>query len=105
MAELLSAEMAALPPGARHYRVGADDYVAVMVDTEALTAMAEGMLDELHRIIGADIQSTMRVVRPTEILAVTADGLPIDMTPLHTFPPGTSHEDALTRAGYTIGAG
>jgi hypothetical protein len=83
-----------LPVGAKIYQVG-DEYVAVMVDAESPNVAA--MLDETMRVLNIDPHMVTRLPRPTEVLPVNALGEPLSMTPLRTFPPGTTHEDALTQ--------
>jgi hypothetical protein len=55
---------------------------------ETLTALGVPTLESgIHKV----------VVEPTVVLACDADGVATDLTPIHSFPPGTSHEDAIAQ--------
>lgn len=86
----------ALPVGTKIYQVG-EQYVAIMVDAGSESPQVDAMLDEAMRVLNIDPHMVARLPRPTEVLPVTALGEPISMTPLRTFPPGTSHENAVTQ--------
>lgn len=101
---LLDTDMSSWTPGTRHYATSGGQYLAVSVDpgiTEPVTEIIEMALQQLD---APTIASGMHrfVVQPTVILPCSDTGRPVDLTPLHIAPPGTSYEDALQQAGYTV---
>lgn len=85
-------------PGVRHYQL-TDGYIAVSVDA-GVTPETQTLIDETLTALGVptlDSGIHKVVVEPTVILACDAQGVANDLTPLHTFPPGTSHEDAIAQ--------
>src|SRR5689334_1319444 len=66
--------------------------------------------DDILLMIGETEASLKVVVRPTVIFLCNEEGQAIDaeendfdpLTPLHTFPAGTTHAEALQAAGYTL---
>jgi hypothetical protein len=93
--ELISDNIPTLPAGTRHYRVRPGEYIAVMVDEGVESPGVEAMLGEAFKILGIDAHHTTRLARPTQVLSVNEFGEPLDMTPIRTFPPGTTHEQAI----------
>lgn len=72
-------------PDTRLYRLDDDRYLAVsVIDYYTATGTEVFLCDERGQPIDAD--------------GNPANGL----TPLATFPPGTSHADALTQLGYQV---
>jgi hypothetical protein len=98
-ATLVAAEMPGWAPGTRHYVTAGGQHLAVQVD-EGMTALSEAALDESLQALGFPaLESGVHriVIQPTTILPCTEDGQAITLDPLYTFPPGTSHEDALAQ--------
>lgn len=93
VATLITTDMSMWAPGTRHYQV--DDGTNLAVEASALPEPPAGG------------QATKQLARPTVIFACTSSGESLDtedaLTPLHSFEPGTTYEQALTAAGYTIG--
>lgn len=95
----MTTDMSHWADGTKHYRVGGQDY-AVEATTPGANVVPVGvapMITELLQIIGEGDAPLLAVVRPTVVFACTPEGYAVDLTPLHTFPPGTSHEDALAQ--------
>lgn len=90
-------------PITRLYRIGDEEFVAVESADPNDLGFAEGAIREALTAMSGDLMSTVKVLRPTVIVSCNEEGIPLSLTPLHTFPPGTSHEDALIQAGYEIG--
>lgn len=104
---LMPTDMSHWADGTRHYRTsdGLDLAVEATDPTDWEVVIPQGaqpMVDELLVVAGTNRAAVKQVVRPTVILACTSDGFATDLTPLHTFAPGTTHEDALQMAGYTM---
>lgn len=99
MTESLDTVLEAFPPNTKHYRLASGDHIAVNADSIPPSAV-QSVVSDVLTYVGADLQKTTMMLLPTVVWACTADGLPTEagMTPLHTFPPGTSHEDAVTQA-------
>lgn len=97
MTTLLSTDMSAWAPGTRHYALDDGTFVAVEAGG-GLTPLAEAMIREALQ--GGIV--TTQLPRPTVVFACNEDGAATDLTPLHTFPAGTSHEEALTLIGHTV---
>lgn len=102
----LDTDMAIWGPGARHYQTSDGRHLAVKVDdTGTLADSYADKVDQLLTAIGqpAVASGKHRIVpQPTAIIECNGDGSPIDLTPEHTFPAGTSHDDALTAAGFIV---
>lgn len=68
------------------------------------------MIDELLVKLGESRAALKLVLRPTVVFLCSPEGFPVDadendhdpLTPLHTFPAGTTHVEALTQLGYTV---
>jgi hypothetical protein len=93
--------------GTRHYRTsdGLDFAIEATIlaeDTPIVPTGAEPMVAELIEIIGAGRAPLKRVVRPTVMFECTETGAAVSLTPVHTFPAGTTYEEALAQAGYTV---
>lgn len=84
-------------PGTRHYAISDGTYVAVEVDSGITPEMAAAV----QQVAGAALLNY--APRPTVIISVNSEGNATSLERLHTFPPGTTHEDALIQAGYEIG--
>jgi len=100
-------DMSFWAPETRLYSISDGSYLAVTVDPGVPTPEVEEVLDEALAALDApSIASGKNLIQisPTVILPCTDEGFAIDLTPLHTFEPGTSHEDALTAAGYEVNA-
>lgn len=99
---LMTTDMGGWAEGTLHFQVGGHDYAIEATATAGMNmipANAEPLIGELLNVIGDGQAPLYAVVRPTVVFECTPEGNPISLTPLHTFPPGTSHEDAL--AGLT----
>lgn len=117
-ATLVTEQLEGWAPGTRHYRTSDGQDFAVEADPIPDTAndfVSEGggeaymvpadeapVVGELLMVLGETEKAVKLVVRPTVIFACTPEGAAIDLTPLHSFTPGTSHEDALRGAGYEL---
>jgi hypothetical protein len=93
VATLMGTDMSAWAHGTRHYQIDDGTHLAV-----------ESCLMYEAPVVGE--QAVKQLGRPTVIFACTETGESLDgddaLTPLHSFEPGTSHEDALTMAGHTV---
>lgn len=102
----LDTDMSFWAPETHHYQIdGSSSYLAVTVDpgmpSEAVVEVIDATLGELNAPSIASGKNLIQIA-PTVILPCTVEGLAIDLTPLHTFDPGTSHADALAAAGYEV---
>lgn len=100
---LVDSEMSSWTPDTRHYLAADGTHLAVSVQanlTEQTIQYIEEALAaaELPKLEGG---AYAIVASPTTVIECNDEGIALSMTPLHTFPPGTSHEDALAQAGYT----
>lgn len=77
---LLDTEMSWWAPGTKHYVTAGGLHVAVDPGLPF-----------------TDRPSITEAPRETVIFECNDDGSPITLTPLRTFPPGTSHDDAITQ--------
>jgi hypothetical protein len=108
----------------RHYAIDDGTYVAVDVDTGVVTPekAAHQVASYPYRCWDAKSQKPIYAAaaveqiagaalltyrqRPTVVIvAVDANGDAASLDRLHEFPPGTSHEEALARAGYSVVSG
>lgn len=83
----------------RHYELADGTHIAVSVDS-GVNDRTEGYIDDTLAALGVptlDSGIHKLVVEPTVIIACNADGLAEHLTPLRTFPPGTTHDDALAQ--------
>lgn len=89
----------AFGPHVKMAKLANGDLVVIDADPGHVNQQTQAMVDELLTYINVDRSDVTHVMRPTVVLRCDADGLPVDgdMTPLRTFPPGTSHEDALAQ--------
>lgn len=83
--ELTDIDLAAWGPGARFFSATDGTYFVVQADL----ADYSHLLDTIVR-------------QPTTILYTDATAHPEDLTVDFESPPGTTHEDALVAAGYTL---
>ena len=88
--------------GVEHYRLDDGSHVAVSVDVGP-NERAQQFIAETLGVIGGTIHRYD--IEPTVIIACDEAGVATSLDRLHTFPPGTSHEDALAAAGYTMREG
>lgn len=104
--ELVDDNPAGWCPGTRIYRTSSGHCYAVeapnVPEGQAIPVGVSPMIEELLVKIGAGRAALKAVVRPTVIIPCNDDGSADDLAPTHTFPAGTTHEDALQRAGYTV---
>lgn len=102
MVALVDSVMATWAPDTRHYVTDDGQHLAVHV-ADGLDAVTTELINESLEVSGIPtLESGIHtlVVEPTTIIECTEEGIAVNLTPLHTFPPGTSHEDALAQAGY-----
>lgn len=91
-------------PDTRCYTTSDGRYLAVYVHADLndkTRAHVEGALAE-HGIPTFRAGIHTIVVSPTTIVECNADGIAEELTAAHTFPPGTTHEEALRLAGYVL---
>lgn len=108
--------MARWGPGVTHWQAG-DRFYAVMVDTATdgtLPKFLTGVMAEIESFAELGVASHQILPRPTALVRCDAAGVAIDAdtsTPAiellteFRFPAGTSAEDALIAAGYSIAKG
>lgn len=101
----LIGELPGWAPVTEHYETSDGAHWAVEASVDAVPEGALAMVEEQLVALGTDLVSTKQIVRPTLIFACTPEGQAVDLTPLHEFPPGTTHEEALTQAGYSVTKG
>lgn len=93
-------------PGTQHYSTSDGNVLAVRVDTPPNHETA-GLINETLSAIGGlpiGIGRHKIAPQPTTVIDCNPDGTVEHLTPLHTFPPGTTYEDALKQSGYPITA-
>lgn len=102
-ATCLDDDMPAWPPGTRHYEADDIGHIAVIVDQRCAehAEVIDATLEALGEAVVASGAHRF-VVAPTVIVKCNPDGTPIDLTRLHEFPAGTTHDAALEQLGYTI---
>lgn len=113
-ATLVSDDVDGWAPGTRHYKCSDGQHLTVEATTDpgGTSVIERGqspMVDDLVAVLGTSRAALKMVVRPTVVFLCSEHGEPIDadendhdpLTPLHVFPAGTTHEDALHQAGYT----
>jgi hypothetical protein len=106
-ATLVDSVMAAWAPDTRHYVTEDGRHLAVHVATD-LNARTITFIDEAlaaNEIPALSSGSHKVVVEPTTVFECTEEGNAITLDPVHSFPPGTSHEAALHELGYTTNPG
>lgn len=113
---LVSKDIPGRAPGTNLYAVEDGTYLtveAMPVPEKTTHFIKKGdapLVDNLLAQLGKTYAALKVVIRPTVILLADEHGNGIDsdlndndpMTPLHTFPAGTTHEKALAQAGYTV---
>lgn len=85
-------------PGTRHYQLG-DQHVLIEASTTPVVEGVEAAVDEIIKVTTGEKLPVHRVVRPTVVFECNEEGIALSLTPIHKFPAGTSHEDALTQMG------
>lgn len=100
VAARLDTDMSHWPPGTRHYSVGDGTYIAVDDDSEQYCGAMADCIEKVPRELTG--KPMHYVKRPTVIIACDGNGYTASLDRLHTFPPGTTCEQALHAAGYTI---
>lgn len=98
-ATLLEDEPGHCAPGARIYAIDDGAHVLVQVDSGPQGVVAE-LIGGVLKAMSAG--NTQIVLQPTTIVPCNPDGTTESLTPTHSFPPGTTHEQALTQAGYDV---
>lgn len=114
-ATLVSSNPAGWAPGTRHYSTSDGRWLAVEATTDpgGTHVIERGQspnIDDLLAVMGESRAALKMVVRPTVVFLSDEHGDRVDadendhdpLTPLHVFPAGTTHEEALTAAGYTL---
>jgi hypothetical protein len=116
-ATLISKQLNGWAPGTHHYKTSDGKHLAIEATPEpgGVHIIERGqspMTDNILTILSRSRAALKLVIRPTTVFLSNENGEPIDaddndrnpLTPLHTFPAGTTHEDALTAMGYTLPA-
>lgn len=98
-ATYVNLDMGFWAPLTKLYAISDGTFVAVEVPD---MGFLPEQISELAGIAGIDVTGAKHAERPTVIVACNDEGIATDLTPLNTFPYGTSFEDALTQAGYVI---
>ena len=115
-ATLVASDIPGWAPGTNLYATDDGRHLAVEAmplpegTTQVIEVGQDPMSDNILAQVGDTFASIKVVLRPTVIFLCAEDGTPLDadendydpLTPLHTFDPGTSHEDAVRQAGYDI---
>lgn len=116
-ATLIESELAGWARGTRLYSTSDGRYLAVEATNieelapHAVIEVGQGpLIDELLLKMGHTRSALKLVVRPTVVFLSDEQGQPVDsdendhdpLTPLHRFPAGTSHAEALAAIGYTV---
>ena len=103
---LLETDMSGWAEVTNHYQVGPDEYIAVEAsptdNAELVPTTMAPMVDEVLMTMGNGRAATKNILRPTMIFQCDVEGTATDLTPLFTFPPGTTHNDALVMGGYEL---
>lgn len=115
-AKLVTENIVGWAPGTHQYACSDGKHLAVEATVKlpgkVVSPIGEGpMPDELVVARHDDPRADQIVVRPTVVFLCGEEGEPIDadendhdpLTPLHVFPAGTTHEQALADAGYKVG--
>lgn len=95
---LLDTDMSHWGNNVRHYQLQ-NGFVAVSVDS-GVNGETKALIDDTLTALGVptlDSGVYKIVVEPTVIIGCNSVGVANDLTPLRTFPPGTSHEDAIAQ--------
>lgn len=101
MAELISEALPQFAPTTNHYRLADGRYVLVTVPADEMP-VPEGVLPIVSgfKVTRIEPGPTTVFLADEEARVLDADGDPANgMTPLHTFPVGTTHEQALQALG------
>lgn len=101
----LDTDMFAWPENTRHYRAQDGKHFAVqatLVGDNVVPVGVQPMIDEVVALVGGGRKIAQVVVPPTVIIECDETGWAPSLTPVAAFPPGTSHEDALTQMGYEV---
>lgn len=103
-ATLITADPPGWAPVTKHYRTedskdfaitvygGIPPSVVPLIDQALAESGAPSLISGQHQI----------VAEPTTVVSCNADGTAIELTPIATFPSGTSHENALVEMGYEV---
>lgn len=83
--EITDVDLAAWGPGHKFYSASDGTYFVVHADLDDYSHLSDTI-----------------VRQPTVILHTDAAAYPLDMDVDHRFEPGTTHEDAVIGAGYTL---
>lgn len=83
--EVTDVDLAAWGPGTKFYTASDGTHFVVQADRDDYSQLRDTI-----------------VRQPTVILYCTPTAGVTDLDVDHTFPPGTTHEDAVTGAGYTL---
>lgn len=112
-ATLISEQLDGWAPGTRHYTCSGKHLAveATVPDGSRMIPQgAEPMINDLLVVMGESRAALKIVARPTVVFLCTENGEPVDadendhdpLTPLHSFPAGTTHDAALAQLGYTV---
>lgn len=88
-------------PGTQHYLLDGVQHVLIEASsTDPEIPAVEAAVDELIKVSSGEILPVHRVIRPTVVFECNDEGIALSLTPIHKFPPGTTHEAALGEMGY-----
>lgn len=97
------ADVGGWAPGTRHYNTSDGNTVAVCVDAGPNERTTAALDETLSALVGHPIIGRHKIIqRPTTVIDCYPDGTVEHLTPMHTFPAGTTHDQALELAGYTL---
>lgn len=88
----LQTDLSTWPQGCKHFRLPDGSYVVIDIDTPE--ERHDRHVDEITR--GAPYVYTPR---PTVVIAVDENGCATSLDRLYEFPPGTTHDQALSLMG------
>lgn len=97
----MDTDMSAWAAGTRHYSGSTNNY-AVEASDVTIPENATRQIGGALALLNVDPNQTTMLARPTVVFECTPEGLAIDLTPVATFPPGTTHEEALAEMGYQV---
>jgi len=105
-ATLIAADPPGWAPVTNHYRTNDSPQKDLAVTVfGGLTPTIETAINQAltgNGAAGLVIGQDEIVPQPTTVIGCNPDGSTDNLTPVATFPPGTSHEDALAEMGYVI---
>lgn len=104
----LATDLSIWPPTTFHYQIDDGTWVLVEVDDAGPNLAMQSYVAQVTQMEAGTLNPEVLpkpityVQRQTVILPATEDGCAISLEPLFRCDPGTSHNDALIQAGYTL---